>query len=491
MNLSEKVKKKLQTLPSKPGVYLMRDKKGKVIYIGKATSLRSRVRTYFRQGTLRSADPKLRGLIKCIDDFDFIVVRSEAEATITEGRFIKEYKPRYNTAFRDDKRFLLLKINLHDPFPRFNFCRIQKNDAHTYFGPYASAASARIAKEFVDKRFGLRQCRPKVPGPADHKHCLNDIIRTCSAPCILKIDEEQYQDRVEEACAFLRGERPSYLKEIEEAMQEQSNAMHFEKAAALRDTLLLLRRAMKKRIRGTKDLSISSLDAKQGVLELQKTLDLENKPNHIECFDISNISGTYAVASMVCSVEGFPRRNLYRRFRIKTVHGIDDPGMMKEAISRRYSRILKEDGIRPDLILVDGGITQLKAAQAALRKIGLSEIPIAGLAKRFEEIYWQNPQGYTTFRLPRTSNALKMLQRIRDEAHRFALTYHRKLRSKRIRESVLDDVPGIGEKRKEILLNHFGSITRLKKAGLEEIMEIPGFGKAIAELVKSVLDSGS
>ena len=488
MELSDKVKKKLQSLPSKPGVYLMRDRNGKVIYVGKASSLKNRVRTYFRKGTLKSADAKLRGLIRSIDDLDFLVVSSEAEATLTEGRLIKEYKPRYNTAFRDDKRFLLLRVNLSDPYPRFKLCRIRRQDGAIYFGPYASAAAARAAKEFIEKRFGVRQCRPKVPDQQDHKHCLNDIIRFCSAPCIEKISKQQYRDRVENACSFLRGEKPELLQEIEEEMYLQAEATRFEKAAALRDMLFLLRRAIRQRNRFSKNLSMRAEDAKMGVAELQRILELSHRPDHIECFDISNISGTFAVASMVCCVEGLPKRQLYRRFRIRTVQGIDDPRMMHEAVSRRYIRQVRENRPLPSLVLVDGGITQLRAAKQALLELNLTTVPIAGLAKRFEEIVWEKGSEIQLIKLPRSSSALQVLQRIRDEAHRFALAYHRHLRSKRIRESILDDIPGIGEKRKAQLLATFGSIARLKKATADQIAHVSGLPFTLAELIETTLN---
>ncbi|MEM7395923.1 MAG: GIY-YIG nuclease family protein, partial [Verrucomicrobiota bacterium] len=193
MQISSKIQEKLQNLPSKPGVYLMRDRQGRIIYIGKATSLRNRVRWYFQGGTLKSAEPKLRGLIRSVEDLEYIVLRNEAEAILTEGRLIKEYRPRYNVMFKDDKRFLLLRIDLNEPFPRFKTCRIKKADKATYFGPYASSASARVSMEFCEKRFGLRVCNPRSPGPEDYRHCINDIVRFCSAPCVDKVDKAGYR----------------------------------------------------------------------------------------------------------------------------------------------------------------------------------------------------------------------------------------------------------------------------------------------------------
>ncbi|MBU0676711.1 MAG: excinuclease ABC subunit UvrC [Verrucomicrobia bacterium] len=488
MQISPKVKQKLQSLPDSPGVYIMRDRHGQIIYIGKAASLRKRVQSYFRRSTLRSARPKLRGLVKSIDDLEYLAVRTEAEATLTEGRMIKEYRPRYNVTFRDDKRFLLLRINLSDPFPRLQTCRIDKNDGAHYFGPYASAQAARAAMEFAEKRFGIRACSPIVPDGETYKHCMNDIIRYCAAPCIGKVSREEYMGRVGEAVAFLRGERKDCLTEIQEQMEKASAAMDFERAAALRDTLFLLRDAMKRKVRGMKSLEMKNEDARRGVKELKAALQLPTMPRVIECFDISNISGTHAVASMVCAVDGMPQKSRYRSFRIKTIEGIDDPAMMGEVIRRRYSRVSSEENEMPDLVLVDGGITQMRSARARLNELGLSNIPVVGLAKRFEEVYRDRDDGKQPLRLPTNSAGLLVLQRIRDEAHRFALTYHRKLRSRRISESVLDDIPGIGKKRKEQLLAHFGSIRRLRNAAIDEIAAVPGFGKATAKLVAEELD---
>jgi excinuclease ABC subunit C len=487
MSWSPSIQAKLASLPDKPGVYFMRDRHGKIIYVGKAISLRNRVRSYFRDSTLRKAEPKLRGLIRSIADFDFIELRSDAEATITEGRLIKEYRPRYNVLFRDDKRFLLLRIDPTEPFPRFSTCRVRKQDQALYFGPYANSAAVYVAKEFLEKQFGLRVCRPRVPGPADQKHCLNDIIRFCSAPCIGRILPEDYRQRVEEAVAFMRGERPDLLAPIRQKMQEAAEVHDFEQAAAYRDTLFLLQEAVKRRIRGEKSLVIKEEEARQGIRELKELLSLPHLPRIIETYDISNISGTFAVGSMVCAVDGLPQRNRYRLFRIKTVEGSDDPRMMAEVIQRRYRRVLDEQKPLPDLVIVDGGITQLRAARAELDVLGLSHLPAVGLAKKLEEIYPDATAAQAPIRLPAGSAALHVCQRIRDEAHRFALTYHRRLRLKRLRESLLDEVPGIGEKRKEQLLTHFGSMARLRRASAEDIQSVPGVGPAMAGMIKETL----
>ena len=483
MQWPETIQKKLKELPDAPGVYLMRGREGAIIYVGKAASLRKRVQSYFRESTLRKAEPKIRVLIRSIKDFDVLVLRSEAEALLTEGKLIKEYKPRYNSFYKDDKRFPLLRTDLRKPFPKFELCRIDKNDGCTCFGPYASAAAARAALEFVEKRFGIRQCRPIRPDKETYKHCNNDIIRHCAAPCVGKVTPDEYRERVETACAFLRGERPEFLREIRAQMDAAAAEHRFEEAAALRDMMLLLHRAVKERALVRKTDKMRSEEAKKGIEELGKELGLKQAPRVIECFDISNISGTYAVASMVAAVDGVPVPQRYRRFRIKTVEGIDDPRMMAEAVKRRYSRLQKEKAALPDLLIVDGGITQLRAARAVLSGLGV-ELPSAGLAKQFEELVRDE---LPTLRLPKDSAARAVITGLRDEAHRFAISYHRELRNKRIRESALDEIPTIGKKTKERLLNHFGSFARLRKASLEELQQAPGIGPKTAALIRDAL----
>jgi excinuclease ABC subunit C len=286
-------------------------------------------------------------------------------------------------------------------------------------------------------------------------------------------------ERVQTACAFLRGERPEFIKEVRAQMEAAAEKHRFEEAAALRDMMFLLTRAVKERalVRKTDRMLID--DAGRGIKELGEALGLAKPPRVIECFDISNISGTYAVASMVTAVDGVPAPQRYRRFRIKTVEGSDDPRMMAEAVTRRYSRLKNEGASLPDLVVVDGGITQLRAARAVLAEIGLN-IPSVGLAKQHEEIVRDDQPSLF---LPRDSRALRVMTGLRDEAHRFAISYHRRLRSQRIRESALDEIPTIGKKKKELLLKHFGSIARLQKASLEELCAVPGIGLETARLI--------
>jgi excinuclease ABC subunit C len=483
MPIPEPLKSKLQELPAKPGVYLMRDRHGTVIYVGKAKSLRNRVRNYFQKATLKRSDPKIRGLIHSIADLDIIVVQNEAEAILTEGKLIKEYKPHYNTLFKDDKRFILLRIHLEDPFPAFSIARLRKPDGATYLGPYASATAARVAKEFSERHYGLRRCRPREPGQEHYKHCMADILSFCSAPCVGKVSQEDYRARAREAVAFLRGERREVLRELEVQMNEAARDMRYEQAAQFRDTLFHLKRVVRQRASGTHDVQRLEAEAREGMQQLKEALRLSRLPRVIETFDISNTHGHEAVASMVCAVEGRPQRNRYKRFKIKYTEGPDDPGMIAEAARRRYSRLLKEEKPLPDLVVFDGGITQLRAGRAALDALGLQTLPAVGLAKRYEEVVWDVSNQEPPLRLPMNSPGLKILRAIRDEAHRFALTYHRSLRDRRIRESLLDDIPGIGSKRKMQLLRHFGSVNRLRKASVDEIADAPGIGPQFAQTV--------
>lgn len=484
MHLPDKVRQKLVELPDAPGCYMMRDRQGRIVYVGKAVSLRKRVQSYFRNAAFRSAPPKVRGLVKSVHDIEWIVVRNEAEAILTEGRLIKDYKPRYNVSFRDDKRFLLICTDPSQPFPQFRLQRLKRSANELCFGPYASSASARAALDFVEKRFGIRKCAPIVPDAETFRHCINDIVRFCSAPCVGKVTPAEYRARFEEACAFLRGDRPVFLKELRQQMEEASAKLEFERAIALRDTLLLLSAAIKQRARIVSTPEMKADEGRAAVAALRLALDLPRSPHAIEAYDISNISGTFAVGSMVRFEQGLPQRSRYRHFRIRAVSGSDDPAMMAEVVGRRFARLVREGEAPPDLVLIDGGLTQLNAVRGELRKLGV-EVATAGLAKRFEEIHLG--AGRPSVLLPRDSPALKLLQHLRDEAHRFALTYHRRLRSRRIRESVLDDIPGIGAKRKQTLLARFGSVDRLRRAAEDDVAAVAGIGRETAKAIRSAL----
>jgi excinuclease ABC subunit C len=499
MPITEPIRSKLGQLPHKPGVYLMKDRFGTVIYVGKARDLRKRVSQYFHPSRRLGWDLKFNALVEAIHEFDVHVVKSEPEAVLLEGKLIKEFHPRYNVSFRDDKRFLLLKVNLNDPIPRFTLTRLKTEDGARYFGPFASSGALRRTLNLVRHRFNLRGCRPLTPNEADYKHCLYAHLKICTAPCIGNVTREQYLLQVRAACDFLDGQSREMKEQLEAEMKKAAAARDFEKAAQLRDLLLDLRRTTQKtqkfeRVPYTLPLA---LDPAEDLAELGKVLGLPGPPQRIEGFDISNISGTFAVSSMVSFKSGRPDRVNYRRFRMKTVVGQDDFASMAETICRRYTRMKNETSGGepgkwsnvPDLILIDGGKGQLNAACEELNKLDLGHIPVIGLAKEFEEIY--RPGEKEPLRLSHESGALKLLQRVRDESHRFANTYNAQLRLKKISESILDEFPGIGGQRKAALLKKFGSVHRLRLASVEEIAAVPGFGGKAAGELKAFLDARS
>lgn len=488
MYLSHILKAKLRALPDQPGCYLMRDGSGRIIYVGKAASLRQRIKSYFRAAALRSAPPKTRSLVHSVADLDIIIARNEADAILTENKLIKDHQPRFNILLRDDKRFPLLGIDLNQKWPRFRLVRIRHNDGALYFGPYLSSAAARIALEFVEKKFGLRKCAPLAPDKKTHRHCINDIVRFCSAPCLGKISPAAYREQVDEALAFLRGERQSLLNELRVSMDQAAAELNFEKAAVIRDALHLLFSAVKQRAHIARTTGVSAESALAGVSALQKTLGLRRRPRLIQAVDISNISGKHAVGSMVAARAGICRPALYRRFRITTLESSDDAAMMAEVVRRHFKRLKEEGTQRPDLLLIDGGIVQLRAAQSALRKLGMTDMATAGLAKKMERIYIEDKGFVHRIILPNDSPALQLLQRLRDEAHRFALAYHHRLRAKLIRESILDEISGLGAKRKEKLLRCFGSANAIARASEKTIASSAGIGAALAHKIKAFLN---
>ena len=489
MSVSEIIRQKLGVVPHKPGVYLHKDRFGTVIYVGKARDLRKRVNQYFHPSRKMGWDLKFNALIEAIHDFDFHVVRSEPEALLLEGKLIKEFKPRYNVSFRDDKRFLMLKVNLQDPIPSFVFTRFKKDDGARYFGPFVNSTALRNTVALARKQFNLRGCRVFTPGEADYKHCLYAHLQYCTAPCVGNVSREHYLEQVRGACDFLEGQCREMRQTLEVEMKKAAAAMEFEKAADYRDLIQDLDQTWKRtekfpRLPYTLPLAIRP---EEDLVALAEVLGLPKPPERIEGFDISNISGTFAVASLVSFKNGRPDRSNYRRFKIKTVTGQDDFASMAEVVGRRYSRLQREEKPMPDLILIDGGKGQLGMAVAELKKLNLESIPVLGLAKEFEEIYL--PDRSEPLRLGLAHPAVKLLQRLRDECHRVANSYNAQLRIKKISESILDDFPGIGDRRKQALLKRFGSIQRLRMATLEQLAEVSGFGGKAAEELKRFLEA--
>lgn len=346
MPVSEHIRKKLSQVPHKPGVYLHKDRFGTVIYVGKARDLRKRVSQYFHPSRRMGWDLKFNALVEAIHDFDVHVVKNEPESLLLESKLIKEFHPRYNISFRDDKRFLMVKINLNDPIPNFAFARLRKDDGARYYGPFTNSTAARNTLALVRKQFNLRGCRVFTPGEADYKHCLYAHLKYCTAPCIGNVTREQYLEQVVAACEFLDGQCHEMKDQLEVEMRKASTAQDYEKAADLRDLIKDLERTTKKeksfeRVPYTLPLAINP---ESDLLELAKVLGLSAPPRRIEGFDISNISGTFKVASLVSFKNGRPDRANYRRFKIKSVEGQDDFASMAEVIRRRYTRLLSESG---------------------------------------------------------------------------------------------------------------------------------------------------
>lgn len=520
MALSKKQKpdltKKVHEVPHKPGVYLMRDRFNRVIYVGKARDLRKRVGSYFMPSKMAVADLKTRAMLDAVWDFETHTVQSEAESILLEGKLIKEYRPRYNVSFRDDKRFLLVKVDQTEEWPRFRLARFKKDDNARYFGPYAHAGALRQTLNFMRKKFGVLTFGRGSPTERELKSSTYQVPMKLS-----EITPEIYRERVAQACEFLEGHSREMMAELEKQMRTQAEKLDFEKAAELRNMLDDLRRTTRPMRRFTRGSLPTTIDSEADVRALADALQLPKFPRVMECFDISNISATHVVASMVCFRNGVPDKNCYRRYRIRTVEGQDDFASMAEVVRRRYARILleardahpdaaefsqenpvealqREGSINsqpspvtlvrlPDLIIVDGGKGQLSSACKELQRLKLHDLPIIGLAKEHEEIY--RPGRALPLQLPEDSNALRLLQRIRDEAHRFANAYHQLLMKKRIGESILDDCPGVSQHRKNLLLRKFGSVKRLRSASMKEIAATDGIGLKLAADVHRFLQT--
>jgi excinuclease ABC subunit C len=600
---------KLANLPSRPGVYLMRGKGGKVIYVGKAKDLRARVRAYFNNADERS---QIQFLLRRVEDLETLVTTNDKEALILENNLIKQYKPRYNIRLKDDKSYLSIKVTTQHPWPRIFATRKIVKDGSRYLGPFSSAVAARETIEIIEKHFLLRNC-------TDHnfrnrsRPCLQYQIKRCLAPCVLPVQSEQYREQVRQAILFIEGRQQELVAELKRKMQEKSEALEFEAAAKIRDQVQAVEKTLEKqrmvshwgadqdifglyreggfievqvllvrqgKLTGNQSYSLEDLEfpdeeimgslltqfyqghraipdeillpvslddreareeylaerkgkkvsitypqrgdrrqlvematenAQQSfserhdqekarermLLELQSRLRLRQYPQRIECFDISTIHGAHAVGSMVTFINGEPDKTRYRHYRIRTIDassGGDDFGMMLEVLKRRFSRGTEEADL-PDLVVVDGGKGQLAMALAAMAEVGVAGVEAIGLAKmrvqsaprsaeiqRLEERVFLPGQTNPVV-LQRNSNALFLLQRVRDEAHRFAITYHKKLRSKQTLYSALDRIPGVGGARKRALLRVFGSVKRIQEAGVEDLLKVPRMNEKLARAI--------
>ncbi len=599
------IEAQLKALPAKPGVYLFKDSQGRVIYVGKAASLRHRVRAYFSPST--NLSPKLQQLAASISDFESIFTDSEQEALILECILIKQYRPRYNVSLKDDKTFPYLKIDLDNDWPSVRITRRFRKDGGKYFGPFASAGSVRRTLRLIRKIFPFRSCNKAITGK-DSKPCLEYHIHRCSGPCIGAVSKEDYDEIIRQVILFLEGKQELVVRELKHKMEKASQQLQFEKAALLRDQIqateaviegqkiaatvmgeqdvialaqakelayveiffirnnrligrdhllvegsrdeepsqimtsfvkqyyasassippvILLQypidepaviiewlssqrgAAVKLRVprQGAKKQLVDTVaeNARHGLelyqikqpatvdpaivlQELKERLRLPSIPMRIEGYDISNIRGTLAVGSMAVFDKAMPKPAHYRRFRVKTVAGMDDYAMIQEVLRRRFRRYLADEdkwSIAPDLVLIDGGKGHLNAALEVMRGLGLGSIPAASLAKEREEIFIPGNPGPVA--LPQTSVALHLLQRVRDEAHRFALGYHKRLRHKESIASALDSIPGIGPKRKKVLIREFGSVRGIKEASIDQLAAVEGMTGKLAAKVKEYL----
>ena len=602
------IAEQLRQLPTGPGVYLLKDVAGNILYVGKAANLRHRVRSYFGGG--QKLSPKSQRMVARVSEFDFFVTGSEQEALILECNLIKRYRPRYNVRLKDDKAFPYLKINLNEDWPGVYITRRLEENGGRYFGPFASAKSVRQTLKVIKGIFPFRSCSKAVTG-TDPRPCLDYYIHHCLAPCIGAVGKEEYAEVIKQVILFLEGKQEVIIKQLESKMNRAAEALHFEQAALVRDQiqainrviegqriaatvkgeqdviafagdrdqayvqvffirggkligresfvlggtrseephqimtsfikqfyssspyippLLLLqypvedvtvienwlqskkggrvriqvpRRGDKKKLvdivaenarQGLEQLKIKQLAAPAALAaalaEIKRELHLPRLPSRMEGYDISNIRGTAAVGSMVVFEEGRPKSSHYRRFKIKTVSGADDYAMLREVLRRRFRRsggasAADSWAILPDLILADGGRGQLNAALSAIGESGVGSVPAASLAKENEEIFI--PRKTEPIILPRSSPGLQLLQRLRDEAHRFALGYHKKVHKRETFASALDIIPGIGPRRKRALIKQFGSVQGIREASEEELAATRGMNQALAEKVKEYL----
>ncbi len=489
MNISSALKQKVRSLPTTSGVYVMKDALGQVIYIGKASNLKRRVSHYFQKDAKYKAyNAKISSLVSCIEDFDFYKTKSDAEAVILESKLIKQWKPRYNTLEKDNKNFLHLRVEIFSPLPRFTFSRHRKEDNSLYFGPYISSTAIRSALNEIKKKFGilLSDAHPKKLDDGNWQ--LYDDARSEISKFPNIVSENEYAERVKSALEYLKGKDETALEVAREKMEQFSAELEFEKAAKYRDLISAICETQKVNSRGNVSADISKTPeeiAKLAMQSLCETLKIQ-RASVIECFDISHISGSFCVASMVHFEEGEPVKQKYRRFKIKSFVGNDDYRAMREVVGRRYKRLVAEQKSLPDIVLIDGGKGQVFAAMKAFDEAQIPQPFIAGLAEKEEIIVLED---FTEIKLPRTNEGLKLFQRVRDEPHRFANSFSEYLRSQKIRESILDDFKSLGKKRKEALIKHFGSIVKIKKASIDELRQVEGIGFETAAALRDFLDA--
>ncbi|MDC3132254.1 excinuclease ABC subunit UvrC [Opitutae bacterium] len=480
------LKEAIRKLPNNPGVYVMYNRFKQALYVGKAKNLKKRVSSYFHASKkLQITQPKIRAMVEQIESFECHCVNSESEALLLESQFIKKFKPKYNTSLKDDKRFLLVQLNPKETLPRFRLTRNRIYKHFRYYGPFPHAGSLRKTLDIMKRKFGilLNDASPKKIG--ENIWQLYDDMRADLSDLPNEISEEAYNERVEKACGFLEGHTLSTIDGLKERMHAYARMHKYEKASELRDQIIAIQQTSKRTRKFERNL-IGFITEKESLMTLSNELSLSKMPKHIECFDISHISGSFCVASMICFNNGKPNRKQYRRYKIKSFIGNDDCRAIEEVVTRRYRRLQKEGNPFPDLIVIDGGIGQVHAAIKAFQILKLNPPYLIGLAKKNETIVF--PDNRPDLNLPFRNPALRLLQYLRDEAHYFANNFNAELRSKKIKESILDDFRGIGEIRKAKLLKRFGTIRNLKRATIEDLIKEEGIGLKTAKELSQFLE---
>ena len=481
----EELVRMIRKFPDKPGVYLMHDKDGKTIYIGKAKSLKKRVSSYFRHGSF--ASPRLARLVDEIADISTIRTESDAEAMVLESRLIKEYQPFFNVELKMGDAYPFIKLT-NEAFPRVVVTRFMRDDGAVYLGPFVRVRELRELLRLGERYFPLRSCAlpidPAKP-PARTRPCMRHALGLCLAPCVKLCTEAEYRERVADIVLLLQGKGADLAQRLHKRMDAASARMEFEEAGRFRDIIRAIWRVNRQRL-STPAMFDSRAEDWTPLKRLRELLELPLLPWRIDGFDISHTAGDCTVGVVVVFEQGVANTSLYRKFNIKTVDDIDDFRSIEETVTRRYKRCLESQEPLPQLIMIDGGPIQLEFAQRALGELRLSSIPIVALAEREEEIFV--PGRSESIRLDSSDPGLLLLQRVRDEAHRYAVTSHRKRRDKKFTRSTLEDIPGIGKNRTAQLLSRFGSLRAIAELKPGELETVPGIGSVLAGRIISALD---